>query len=217
MSRPPLEALVKIIVSGFEPFGGDKTNSSWEAVKLLPDSLEGAEVVKVQLPVSFRKVKDLIPLILEEHKPTLLLLTGQASGISSLHVERVAINVMDARIADNDNYKPEDEPIYPGAPAAYFATIPVKRAVESIRAAGVPAAVSNSAGTFVCNAAMYTALHYVESGKMGTLVGFVHVPASPLQALQGNIPSMAPGLAARGIEACIKACIQYQRTITGDL
>ncbi|QOJ78934.1 pyroglutamyl-peptidase I [Infirmifilum lucidum] len=198
---------MRVLVAGFEPFGGDKVNSSWEAVKLLPGSTSGAEVVKEQLPVSFRRVRELIPVLLEKYRPSLLLLTGQATGISSLHVERVAINVMDARIEDNDGYKPEDEPVFPGAPAAYFATIPLKRAVEAIRSASVPASVSNSAGTFVCNAAMYTALHYVAVNGLDVMVGFVHVPSLPVQALSGNTPSMPSELAARGLEACIAVCL----------
>jgi len=198
---------MKVLVTGFEPFGGEKVNSSWEAVKLLPDEIGGAPVVKQQLPVSFRRVRELVPSLMEEHSPSLLLLTGQATGISSLHVERVAINVMDAKIEDNNGYKPEDEPVVDGAPAAYFATVPVKRAVDAMRSASVPAAVSNSAGTFVCNAAMFTALHHVATRGLKVIVGFVHVPSLPEQALTGNVPSMPPALAARGLEACIRRLI----------
>lgn len=198
---------MKAIVTGFEPFGGDTLNASWEAVKLIPSTVSGVEIEKFQLPVSFKRVREILTRLIEEKHPDLLLLTGQASGINSLHVERIAINIMDARIPDNDGYKPEDEPIYPEGPAAYFATIPLKKVVQAIRAAGVPAAVSNSAGTFVCNASMYTALHHVSVKNLKTRVGFIHVPANPQQALQGNLASMTPDLVARGIQACIYTCI----------
>ncbi|MEZ0345603.1 MAG: pyroglutamyl-peptidase I [Infirmifilum sp.] len=198
---------MKILVTGFEPFGGDEVNSSWESVKLLETVIMGAEIVKARLPVSFKAVRELIPRLIEEHRPSIIILTGQAKGIPSLHVERVAINVMDARIGDNEGYKPEDEPIFPGAPAAYFATIPIKKVLESIRRANVPAAVSNSAGTFVCNTAMFTALHYVSQKGIPSKIGFIHIPSLPQQSLEGNTPSMAPEVVATGLRACIATCV----------
>ena len=182
---------MKVLVTGFESFGGEKINPSWEAVKALPDELGGATLVKVQLPVSFRRVRELLPRLIVKEKPDLVLLTGQAGGRPNVTVERVAVNVMDSEMPDNDGFKPEDEPVFEGAPDAYFATIPIKEVVKALRKAGIPAGVSNTAGTYVCNTAMFTALHTVAAYGMETKAGFIHVPFSHSQALEKPRPSMA--------------------------
>ncbi|WP_297063320.1 pyroglutamyl-peptidase I [Thermococcus sp.] len=199
---------MKVLVTGFEPFGGEKINPSWEAVKALPDELGGATLVKVQLPVSFNGVRELLPRLIVKEKPDFVLLTGQAGGRPNVTVERVAINVMDSEMPDNDGFKPEDEPIFEGAPSAYFATIPIKRVVKTLRGAGIPAGVSNTAGTYVCNTAMFTALHTVAVSGMETKAGFIHVPFSHNQALEKPRPSMAQETINRAIELSIRSLLE---------
>ncbi|GAB6136534.1 pyroglutamyl-peptidase I [Thermococcus prieurii] len=182
---------MKVLVTGFEPFGGEEINPSWEAVKALPEELNGATLLKVQLPVSFKRVREILPRLISKERPDIVLLTGQAGGRPNVTVERVAINVMDSTMPDNDGFKPEDEPVFEGAPDAYFATIPVKEVVKALREAGIPAGVSNTAGTYVCNTAMFTALHTIAVAGMETKAGFIHVPFSHAQALEKPRPSMA--------------------------
>ncbi|NJE11935.1 pyroglutamyl-peptidase I [Thermococcus sp. LS2] len=194
---------MKVLVTGFEPFGGENVNPSWEAVKMLPDVIGNAEIVKYQLPVSFKKVRELLPEIISKEKPEVIILTGQAGGRVNITVERVAINVMDSTKEDNDGYKPEDEPIFEDAPAAYFSTLPIKRIVKALRENKIPAMVSNTAGTYVCNTAMFTALHYVAINKLNAKAGFIHVPYIPEQVLEKNAPSMPLEMIKRAIEIAI--------------
>ncbi|MCA6214452.1 MAG: pyroglutamyl-peptidase [Thermococcaceae archaeon] len=199
---------MKVLVTGFEPFGGETINPSWEAVKELPDKIENAEIIKHQLPVTFKGVKEKLPKIIDEIEPNVVILTGQAGGRVNITVERVAINVMDARMEDNEGYKPEDEPIFENAPAAYFATIPVKRIVNALRENKIPAMVSNSAGTYVCNTAMYTALHHIAIKGLDTKAGFIHVPYIPEQVLEKPQPSMSIEMIRKAIEIAIKESIK---------
>lgn len=199
---------MKVLVTGFEPFGGETINPSWEAVKELPDKIENAEIIKHQLPVTFKGVKEKLPKIIDEIEPNVVILTGQAGGRVNITVERVAINVMDARMEDNEGYKPEDEPIFEDAPAAYFATIPVKRIVNALRENKIPAMVSNSAGTYVCNTAMYTALHHIAIKGLDTKAGFIHVPYIPEQVLEKPQPSMSIEMIRKAIEIAIKESIK---------
>ncbi|HIH72413.1 MAG TPA: pyroglutamyl-peptidase I [Thermococcaceae archaeon] len=199
---------MKVLVTGFEPFGGETINPSWEAVKELPDKIENAEIIKHQLPVTFKGVKEKLPKIIEDVRPDVVVLTGQAGGRVNITVERVAINVMDARMEDNEGYKPEDEPIFEDAPAAYFATIPVKRIVNALRENKIPAMVSNSAGTYVCNTAMYTALHYIAINGLEAKAGFIHVPYIPEQVLEKPQPSMSIEMIRKAIEIAIKESIK---------
>ncbi len=199
--------MLRVMVTGFEPFGGEKVNPSWEAVRELPDELDGAEIVKKQLPVTFRGVKALLPKLIEEIEPQVVILTGQAGGRPNITVERVAINVMDSKKEDNEGYKPEDEPIFEDAPAAYFATIPVKRIVKALRSEGIPAMVSNSAGTYVCNTAMFTALHTIAIRDLPVKAGFIHVPYSYEQALERTVPSMPIETIKKAIEVSIRTSL----------
>lgn len=198
---------MKVLVTGFEPFGKEKINPSWEAVKTLPSEVDGAELVKRQLPVSFKKVRKLIPEIIESVEPDMVLLTGQAGGRFNITVERVAINVMDSTKEDNDGYTPEDEPIFDG-PAAYFATIPIKRIVNALRAKRIPAMVSNSAGTYVCNTAMYTALHHISSRGLKAKAGFIHVPYIPEQVLDKAKPSMPLEMIREAVQLAIEESLK---------
>jgi pyroglutamyl-peptidase len=172
---------MKVLVTGFEPFGGDAVNSSADAVAALAARWAGPdELVTAVLPVAFEQVRSADgPLLrlLDEHAPDIVVAVGLADGVTQVRVERVAINLMDARIPDNDGAQPVDAPVADGGPAARFATLPVKAAVAAVRAEGIPAGVSYSAGTYVCNASFYAVQHALAE-RPGVLSGFVHVPRS---------------------------------------
>lgn len=165
---------MNIIVTGFEPFGGSETNASWEAVK------EMAGVRAVLLPVSFKKAAGMIRALAAE-QPAAILCVGEAGGRSAVSFERVAVNLMDARIPDNDGWQPADEPVCPGRPAAWFSTLPVREAAEAVKQAGIPAELSYSAGTYVCNAVFYSLMDEIERRKLNTRGGFIHVPAGGME------------------------------------
>jgi pyroglutamyl-peptidase len=179
MNRPD----VTVLLTGFEPFGGEPINPSWEAVRALDGWREpGFRVIAAQLPCVFGAAREALAALVDQHRPQCLIGVGQAGGRAEISVERVAINVDDARIPDNAGCQPIDEPVVPGGPAAYFSTLPIKAIVHRLRDAGLPAAVSQTAGTFVCNHAFYAALH-LAAQQRGTLrAGFVHIPYLPEQA-----------------------------------
>jgi len=199
---------MKVLVTGFEPFGGEEINPSWEAVSRLPDEIEGAEIIKRQLPVTFNGVRKILPKLIVDEKPNIVILTGQAGGRPNITVERVAINVMDSTKPDNEGFAPEDEPVFEGAPAAYFATLPIKAIVGALREAKIPAGISNTAGTYVCNTAMFTALHTIAVAGMETRAGFIHVPFSHEQALEKPRPSMALETIRKAFEVAIRTSLR---------
>ena len=200
---------MRILISGFEPFGGESINPSFEAVKLLPDSIHGCEIVKLELPCVFYKSIDKLEHAVRTHKPDVVLCVGQAGGRFGITPERVAINMDDARIPDNAGNQPVDTPIFEGGESAYFATIPIKAMVEAMHKAGVPAAVSNTAGTYVCNHIMYGLLHKLatipEFG--GIRGGFIHVPFTTAQVIdKPDKPSLSTEQISKGLLACITVC-----------
>ena len=197
---------MRVLVTYFEPFGTDTVNASAQVAALLPDEIAGAEVVKLQLPVVFSDAETALCASLEELSPDVVLCTGQAEGITELHLERVAVNLRDAARADNSGTIPDEVPIAPDGPTAYFSSLPVKHLAKHLRDQGIPAAVSNSAGTYVCNDVMYTLLHQLSQLSDGVLGGFIHVPLSTEQAATrtGAVPSMDAGTASRGLQAIIQ-------------
>ena len=199
---------VKVLVTGFEPFGEEKINPSWEAVKTLPKEIKGADIIKKKLPVSFKAIKKKLPKIIDEFMPEVIILTGQAGGRVNISAERVAINVMDSKKEDNDGYKPEDEPIFENAPAAYFSTLPIRRIVNALKHNKIPATISNTAGTYVCNTAMYVALHHTTLNRLNAITGFIHVPYIPEQVLEKTQPSMSLEMIEKAIEIAIKESIK---------
>ena len=199
---------MKVLITGFEPFGGEEINPSWEAVSGLPDEIDGAEIIKRQLPVTFNGVRKILPRLIVEERPDVVILTGQAGGRPNITVERVAINVMDSTMSDNEGFAPEDEPVFEGAPAAYFATLPIKAIVRALREEKIPAGVSNTAGTYVCNTAMFTALHTIAVAGMETNAGFIHVPFSHEQALEKPRPSMAVETIRNALEVAIRTSLR---------
>ena len=154
---------MKVLVTGFDPFGGESINPAYEAVKMLPDEIAGAQIIKREIPTSFTRGTAEVVRQIELCQPDLVLNVGQAGGAAGLRVERVAINRADARIPDNDGAQPVDEPLVQDGAPAYFAKLPVKAMVRRVQAKGYPCQLSYTAGTYVCNAVMYTVLHTVQS------------------------------------------------------
>lgn len=164
---------MKILLTGFEPFGGNERNISWNIVASAPQ-FEDCEIVKLRLPVSFKRAsKFVIDAIKTEH-PDVVLMFGQSKR-EGINVERVAINISDAAKPDNDGYVPVDEIIEKKGASAYFSTLPIKKIVVALQANGLDAKVSNSAGTYVCNCLCYEVLHYIQQNSLPILAGFIHI------------------------------------------
>jgi pyroglutamyl-peptidase len=192
---------MKALVTGFEPFGGEPLNPAIEAVHRLPKRLGAVEIHTAVLPAVFGRALDSLEDAVIASDPDIVLCVGQAGGRAALSLERVAINLDDARIPDNAGQQPIDGPIAASGPAAYFATLPIKAAAAALRNAGLPAAISNTAGTFVCNHVFYGLMHLAASRRLRLRGGFLHVPFLPSQAArQHDAPSMALDDIARGIE-----------------
>ena len=192
---------MKALVTGFDAFGGDKVNPSSLAVRRLKRKLCGLALHTVELPTSYARSAIVLRGAIHELKPDIVLGVGQAGGRTELCLERVAINVQDARIKDNDGKQPIDRPVIRQGPAAYFSTLPIKACVAEMRKAGLPAAVSNTAGTFVCNHIFYAVMDMAEAHSMAFRGGFLHIPYIPEQAArQGGAPSMSLDDIVRGIE-----------------
>lgn len=188
---------MKLLVTGFEPFGGEALNPSLEAMKRLPNTIGGADVVKQALPTEFGKASEVLAAALEAESPDVVICVGQAGGRSAITVERVAINLRDASIPDNGGRQPVDETILPEGETAYFSTLPIKAMVERIKEAGLPAFVSNTAGTFVCNEVLYTLLHLAKTKYPGLRGCFIHVPYT-MEQLTGK-PNGTPGMSMEDI------------------
>ena len=196
---------MKLLITGFDPFGNESINPAWEAVKLLPSQVEGVEIIKLQIPTVFKESIDMILKGVKEHKPDVVICVGQAGGRYDITIERVAINLDDARIKDNKGNQPIDESIYADGQDAYFTTLPIKAMVEEIKKVDIPASVSNTAGTYVCNHVMYGVLYHINKFSLVKKGGFIHVPFIPQQVLdKKNMPSMDLKSIARGLEASIK-------------
>lgn len=198
-----------LLLSGFEPFAGETVNPSWDAIAHLGSGLiAGHQVVTLRLPCVFDHAVSVLQTQMVEIQPAVVLCVGQAGGRSRIGIERVALNVMDAPIPDELGNQPVDVPVIASGPAGYFATIPVKSALARVRNAGIPAEVSNSAGTFVCNAVFYAALHLAEVRALPIKVGFIHVPFSPAQAvLHGGAPSMGVAIMRDAVVLAAEAAL----------
>lgn len=200
---------MKILVTGFDPFGGEPTNPAIESVKRIDENIEGAEIIKLEIPTVFHKASDVVEAKIKEVKPDVILSVGQAGGRYGITVERVAINEDDARIEDNEGNQPIDVKIREDGAPAYFASLPIKAMVEEIKKENIPASVSNSAGTFVCNHIMYQDLYLAE--KYGNIkAGFIHVPFLTEQVVdKPNTASMSLDDIVRGLNAAITAIVKY--------
>ena len=205
---------MKVLVTGFDPFGGEPINPAWEAVKAMKDTIAGAESVKMQIPTVVGKSIEKIHQKMKELQPDLVISVGQAGGRFGVTPERVAINVTDARIPDNEGNQPIDEPIFSDGPAAYFSNLPVKAMVQAIKDAGYPSVLSNSAGTYICNHVMYGILYYIEKEFPNVRGGFIHVPYAPSQVVnKPSTPSMALADITASLEAAVAAAISSKEDI----
>jgi pyroglutamyl-peptidase len=200
---------MKVLVTGFDPFGGESINASLEAVRRLPARIGALEIVTAALPTSYRRSLPELEAAIGRAGPQIVLCVGQAGDRAALCVERVAINIRDARISDNDGAQPADVPVVPGGPAAYLATLPVRAAVAALRAEELPAQLSMSAGTFVCNHVFYFLMHLAATRRHPFRAGFLHVPCLPQQA--PGAPSMEAEDIARGIAIVLEASAAAHR------
>jgi pyroglutamyl-peptidase len=198
-----------ILLTGFEPFDRDAINPSWEAARALDGWRSGDAVVHArQMPCVFGAAIETLVAAMAELKPELVICVGLAGGRSEISVERVAINVDDGRIADNGGRQPIDQAVVEGAPAAYFSTLPIKAMVRDLRAAGLPASVSNTAGTFVCNHIFFGLMHRLATHPSGARGGFIHIPYLPEQAARvGDQPSMALPTLIEGLRIAIATAL----------
>lgn len=172
---------MKILVTGFDPFGGESVNPAWEAVSRLPETINGAEVVRMLIPTSFERAPQAILEKVREYHPDYVISVGQAAGRTAITPERIAINMMNASIPDNDGEQPTEQKIEDNGPDGYFSLLPVVEMVKAIEAAGLPGRISNTAGTFVCNRVMYSVLHACHTEFPEMRSGFIHVPCIPEQ------------------------------------
>lgn len=210
--------MMKILVTGFDPFGGEKINPALETIKRLPDEILGAQIIKLEIPTVVGKSLAKITEAVEKENPDVVLSIGQAGGRADITVERIGINIDDCRIPDNEGNQPIDEPVIKGCPAAYFVTIPIKAIVEKIKANKIPASISNTAGTFICNHVCYGVAHLAAArtaaGKP-MKSGFIHIPLLPEQAIGKPVltPSMSLETIISGITHALEAIVEHSSDI----
>ena len=202
---------MKILLTGFDPFGGESINPSWEVVRRIPRKIKDAEIKGIQIPTVFQKSFEVLKKEVESFNPDVVICVGQAGGRQGITPERIAINIDDARIADNEENQPIDFPIQEDGDSAYFSTLPIKAMVDKMIALGYPASVSNSAGTFVCNHIMYQILYFAAKFQPTLKAGFIHVPFLPEQVKEKNqYPSMNLEEMVQALTLCIETVIDYQ-------
>ena len=208
---PAVRSPLSVLVTGFDPFGGSPVNPSWDAVHALHGrEIDGHRIVGGEIPTVFGASLQRLEALMQEHQPRLVLLTGQAGGRGAISLERVAINVNDARIPDNAGAKPIDVTIVPDGPAAYFTKLPIKAMLQALLDGGVRAEVSQTAGTFVCNQTFYGLMHLLAEPRWaGVRGGLVHVPWLPEQGQ----PSMRLDELVRGLEIAIACALETHRDI----
>jgi pyroglutamyl-peptidase len=200
-------SLPTVLLTGFAPFGGEPVNPSWQAVAALHATrIAGHRVVACELPVAFGASLKVLRAAIRELRPALVLCVGQAGGRAQLSLERVAINIDDARIPDNSAAQPVDMPVVPGGPAAYFATLPIKAILAGLRAQGIPAEVSQTAGTYVCNHVFYGLMHALRASHVRG--GFIHIPYSPEQAARHpGAPSLPVDTVVAGLRIAVRIAL----------
>lgn len=207
---------MKILITGFDPFDGEKINPAIEAVKRLPDTVAGAKIIKLEIPTIFNKSAEVVKAAIINEKPDCVLNIGQAGGRACITPERVAININDGRIPDNAGYQPLGEPIHEDGAAAYFTQLPIKAEVKAIREAGLPATVSNTAGTYVCNHIFYQVQYMREKEFPHLKAGFIHIPFLPEQVVnKPGMPSMSLDNIVKGLIVAISAIVE--RDGQGDI
>ena len=192
-----------ILLTAFVPFGGDRQNASLEVMKALPDRIGGTELIKLSLPVAFGRAGEMAIEAAEGLHPDAVVCLGQAGGRTEITPERVAINLMDGRIPDNDGFQPADTPIDPDGPAAFFSSLPIRAMVKAMEDSGVPARISNTAGTYVCNDLMYRTLRWAARKHPGLPCGFIHVPYLAEQEPGEGVPTLPKAAVVRAVEAAL--------------
>lgn len=192
----------RLLITGFDPFGGEQINPSWEAVKELPDLIGEYQLTKMEIPTVFGTAAEKILTIAAELNPDVIISVGQAGGRKAVTPEVIGINLREARIPDNTGNQPVNLPVVHNGPDAYFSTLPVREMVAAISSEDIPAALSYSAGAFVCNDVLYTLLHHFKGTHVR--VGFIHVPYLPQQAVNGQ-PSMSQEQILRALTLAISA------------
>ncbi|EES51098.1 pyroglutamyl-peptidase I [Clostridium botulinum] len=205
---------MKVLITGFDPFGGESINPALEAVKKLPNTISNAEIIKLEIPTVFKKSLEKIEANILAHKPDIVISIGQAGGRFGITPERVAINIDDARIEDNEKNQPIDLKVFEDGENAYFTTLPIKAMVKEMQESGIPSSVSNSAGTFVCNHVMYGVLYMINKKYPNIKGGFIHVPYIPSQVVnKPNMPSMSIEDISKGLELSVKAAVENNTDI----
>ncbi|MDR6227591.1 pyroglutamyl-peptidase I [Desmospora profundinema] len=195
----------KVLLTGFELFGGERVNPSWEAVRSLKgEKVEGAAIEGVCLPTVFGKSLNRLRQAIRDTQPDVVIAVGQAGGRAGITPERVAINLEDARIPDNEGNQPVDQPVVKGAPAAYWSTLPIKRMVRALREEGIPASVSHTAGTYVCNHVFFGLMHELEQACRPMRGGFIHIPFAPSQVSDGDHPSLPLEIVRQGLLLAVR-------------
>ncbi|OCA88657.1 pyroglutamyl-peptidase I [Pradoshia sp. D12] len=205
---------MKVLITGFDAFGGEPVNPAEEAVKMVNNKIAGAEVIKVIIPTVQNKSVEAIENAIEQHKPDIVISVGQAGGRFDITPERVAINLDDYRIKDNEGNQPIDAVIQPDGQPAYFSNLPVKAMVKHMSENGIPATLSNTAGTFVCNHVMYGILYMIDKKYPNIKGGFIHIPYMTSQVMdKKNTPFMSLNDIVKGLELAIEACVIYDEDI----
>jgi pyroglutamyl-peptidase len=206
----------RILLTGFDPFGGEEINPSWEIAKSLNGMKMGknAQIISRQLPCEFGTSLQLLDAALRELQPSMVICLGQAGGRAEISLERIAINLDDARIPDNAGAQPIDKTIMPDAPAAYFSTLPIKAMMQSLQKQGIPAAISQTAGTYVCNHVFFGLMHLATTHSCIEKAGFVHIPYLPNQAIKfTQAPSMSFEMMKQGVECMIETALNRKRDV----
>ncbi|THT98741.1 pyroglutamyl-peptidase I [Lampropedia puyangensis] len=194
-----------VLVTGFEPFAGAASNPSWRVAQALHGhNIGGIAIVAACLPTAFGQSLVRLRALLDNYQPQMLVCLGLAGGRSAICIERIAINLIDARIPDNEGEQPIDVPVVAGAVAAYFSTLPIKTMCRAIRALGIPSEISHSAGTFVCNQVMYGGLHMAHASGKGMRAGFIHLP----WATGEGVPSLDDNMMVAAIEEAIAVALE---------
>ncbi|TCO72676.1 pyroglutamyl-peptidase I [Marinisporobacter balticus] len=205
---------MKVLITGFTPFGGEKINPSFEAVKRLDDTIGSVTIIKKEIPTVFKKSIQMLEKYIQEEKPDAVICVGQAGGRFEMSIERVAINLDDARIPDNEKNQPIDQPVFEDGENAYFSNLPLKAMAKKIQENHIPAVVSNTAGTFVCNHLMYGLMYLIHKKYTNIKGGFIHVPYIPDQILEKKgVPYMTLEEIIKALTCAIEALVENDTDI----
>lgn len=198
----------KVLLTGFEPFGGETMNPAYEAVRNMRNEIAGAQILKLEIPVVYHEGANRILQVMESERPDLVISVGQAGGRAAVTPERIAVNLQDASVPDNAGHQYQERPIYEDGPAAYFSTLPIRRIVTKLLEAGIPSSISNSAGLYVCNDVMYHILYWMERKFPYMRGGFIHVPYACEQVLnKPGQPSLPLSMLTEALEIAVEAAL----------